>query len=105
MFKRMPILPLTELETIDAVRYWVTQALAEAYVTRNQWQALTEFLAPRVPVHATLACRTPKGVIYVLLRNPDGTLSTYRLSPRADWYHPGQSDEEFRRAAQLNPSQ
>ncbi len=103
MPKRTPILPSADLADEYAVKVWLSPAVTDGYMTRNQWRAVLDFLMPRVPLHVHgMACRTPKGVLYLFLTCPHRKqLATYRMSPRADWYHGGLSDEEFRARAQM----
>lgn len=110
MPKRIPILPSANLSDDYAVKVWLSPAVTDGYMTRNQWRAILDFLLSRLPVFTVGAsCRTPKGVIYLFLyeRAPlelsfsKDKFRTYRLSPRADWYHGGLSDEEFRVQRQM----
>ena len=110
MPKRTPILPSANLADEYALKMWLAPAVVDGNMTRNQWRAVLDFLLPRLPVFTVGAsCRTPKGVIYLFLydRSPlDLSFSkdkfrTYRLSPRAEWYHGALSDEEFRAGAQI----
>ena len=104
MPKRMPILPSADLADEYAIKIWIAPAVIDGQLTRNQWRALVEFLAPRAPLHVYgLSCRTPKGVIYLFIDRADGRIQTYRLSPRAEWYTQGLTDLEWnaRQAAGL----
>jgi hypothetical protein len=110
MPKRTPILPSATLADEYALKMWLAPAAVDGNITRNQWRAILDFLSPRLPVFTVGAsCRTPKGVVYLFLyeRAPfDLSFSkdkfrTYRLSPRAEWYHDGLSDEEFRASVQI----
>ena len=96
MPKKLPILPSADLADEYAVKTWLAPAIADSYVTRNQWRALIDFLVPRAPLHVYgLSCRTPKGVIYLFIDRADGRIQTYRLSPRADWHTEGLTDTEW----------
>ena len=110
MPKRLPILPSADLADDYALKVWIAPAIADGNITRNQWRAIVDFLLPRLPVFTVgMSCRTPKGVLYLFLydRAPldlsfsKDKLRTYRLSPRAEWYHGDMSDEEFRARAQM----
>jgi hypothetical protein len=103
MPKRLPILPSADLADDYELKVWLAPAIADGNITRNQWRAILDMLTPRLPVHVHgMACRTPKGVLYMFLTCPNRKqLATYRMSPRADWYHGDMSDEEFRARAQM----
>ena len=106
MPKRLPILPSADLADEYAVKVWIAPAVTYGHLTRNQWRALVDFLAPRTPLHVYgLSCRTSKGVVYVMIDHPSGRIQTYRLSPRADWYTKGLTDEAWiqRKAAGTLP--
>ena len=102
MSKRIPMLPHADLADDYALKVWISPAVTDGLMTRNQWRAVLDLLTPRLPIRVHgMSCRTPKGVLYLFLTCPDRKqLATYRLSPRADWYHGDMSDEEFRARAQ-----
>lgn len=80
------ILPRRDLADDLALRVWVTEALATRHITRSQWAAIIAAFCPLVPVTLSLACRTPKGVLYVNWFDPcTARLSTYYLNHRAKW--------------------
>ena len=103
MSKRTPILPGANLNDEYDLKVWAAAALADGYVTRNQWRAILDLLTPKLPLRVVgAACRTPKGVIYLFLTCPHRKqLATYRMSPRAEWYHGGVSDEMYRAIVQI----
>lgn len=103
MPKRTPILPSANLADEYALKMWLSPAVVDGNMTRNQWRAVLNFLLPRLPVRTHgMARRTPKGVLYLFLTCPHKKqLATYRISPRATWYHGDMSDEEFRARAQM----
>ena len=78
---KMPILPMTQLNTDYEMRAWCLDALYLKMVTRSQWLQLVEHLAPRVPIAAMMSCRTPRGVIYLETAAGD----SWRLDHRAHW--------------------
>jgi hypothetical protein len=80
MSARLPILPMTPLETEHALKLWLGPAMYGT-LTRNQRRAVLDRLTPMLPTSAALSCRTPKGVVY--LETPSGE---WRLSPRAKWH-------------------
>jgi len=85
------MLPPADLADDYALKVWISPAVTDGLMTRNQWRAVLDMLTPKLPIRVHgMSCRTPKGV-----------LATYRLSPRADWYHGAMSDEEFRARAQM----
>ena len=106
MPKRTPILPSADLADEYALKMWLASAVVDGHMTRNQWRAILELLTPKLPVRTHgMACRTPKGVLYLFLTCPHRKqLATYRMSPRAEWYHGGLSDEEFRVQRQMATS-
>ena len=80
MPERLPILPMTSMETEYDLRYWLGPAMYGT-LTRTQWRAVLTRLLPLLPAKAALSCRTPKGVIYV-----ETPIGEWRLSPRAKWH-------------------
>lgn len=80
MPQRLPMLPMTTLETEYDLKIWLAPLLY-AGATRNQWRALLDRLLPMLPTTAALSCRTPKGVLYL-----ETSAGTWRLSPRAKWH-------------------
>ena len=77
---RLPILPLTLLETDYDMKFWLGPAMYGT-LTRNQWRAIVARLEPMLPTSAALSCRTPKGVVYL-----ETSAGMWRLSPRAKWH-------------------
>ena len=61
---RLPILPLTPLETEYDMKFWLGPAMYGT-LTRNQWRAIVDRLGPMLPTSAALSCRTLKGVVYL----------------------------------------
>ena len=104
---RTPILPSATLADEYALKLWLATAVVDGNMTRNQWRAALDFLSPKLPVHVHgMSCRTPKSVLYLFMTCPNRRqLATYRMSPRADWYHGGMSDEEFRAHVQAKGPQ
>ncbi len=81
MSKRTPILPSADLADDYALKVWISPAVTDGLMTRNQWRAILDRLTPMLPTSAALSCRTPKGVIYLVT-----PLGEWRLSPRAKWH-------------------
>ena len=80
------ILPRRELADEYALRVWATEASILGSVTRTQCTAIIEAFMPLLPVHLSLSCRTPKGVLYVNSFDPQtARVVTYYLNHRARW--------------------
>lgn len=85
MATKVQALPRTVIETELALRQWLISVPTDHLITRTQYMAIVNRLAPLLPATLSLSYRTPKGYLYITVQAHGVPALTLTLNNRAKW--------------------